>query len=282
MTSKIYYSPAKINLFLRVINKRKDGYHNLQSLFTFINLYDVIKITLRDDNKNQIVVNNPTVDCPDEEDLILKACKSILPVGLSAKIDVKKNIPIGSGLGGGSSNAATILIAINDLCNLNLSKEKLIKIGLHLGADVPFFIHNSTAIVEGLGEKITPIELTPMHLLLCCPAIKISTKEIFNSYKLTNKSKELKITALKNYEKIIDVLGNDLENFVRHKIKVVDDLLSYLQTFGVAKLTGTGSGCFLILNERISLDQVKQNLPKNVNVYEVSSVNYNSAYNAQH
>lgn len=282
MTSKIYYSPAKINLFLRVINKRKDGYHNLQSLFTFINLYDVIKITLRDDNKNQIVVNNPTVDCPDEEDLILKACKSILPVGLSAKIDVKKNIPIGSGLGGGSSNAATILIAINDLCNLNLSKEKLIKIGLHLGADVPFFIHNSTAIVEGLGEKITPIELTPMHLLLCCPAVKISTKEIFNSYKLTNKSKELKITALKNYEKIIDVLGNDLENFVRHKIKVVDDLLSYLQTFGVAKLTGTGSGCFLILNERISLDQVKQNLPKNVNVYEVSSVNYNSAYNAQH
>lgn len=282
MTSKIYYSPAKINLFLRVINKRKDGYHNLQSLFTFINLYDVIKITLRDDNKNQIVVNNPTVDCPNEEDLILKACKSILPVGLSAKIDVKKNIPIGSGLGGGSSNAATILIAINDLCNLNLSKEKLIKIGLHLGADVPFFIHNSTAIVEGLGEKITPIELTPMHLLLCCPAIKISTKEIFNSYKLTNKSKELKITALKNYEKIIDVLGNDLENFVRHKIKVVDDLLSYLQTFGVAKLTGTGSGCFLILNERISLDQVKQNLPKNVNVYEVSSVNYNSAYNAQH
>ena len=282
MTSKIYYSPAKINLFLRVINKRKDGYHNLQSLFTFINLYDEIKITLRDDNKNQIVVNNPTVDCPNEEDLILKACKSILPVGLSAKIDVKKNIPIGSGLGGGSSNAATILIAINDLCNLNLSKEKLIKIGLHLGADVPFFIHNSTAIVEGLGEKITPIELTPMHLLLCCPAIKISTKEIFNSYKLTNKSKELKITALKNYEKIIDVLGNDLENFVRHKIKVVDDLLSYLQTFGVAKLTGTGSGCFLILNERISLDQVKQNLPKNVNVYEVSSVNYNSAYNAQH
>ena len=282
MTSKIYYSPAKINLFLRVINKRKDGYHNLQSLFTFINLYDVIKITLRDDNKNQIVVNNPTVDCPNEEDLILKACKSILPVGLSAKIDVKKNIPIGSGLGGGSSNAATILIAINDLCNLNLSKEKLIKIGLHLGADVPFFIHNSTAIVEGLGEKITPIELTPMHLLLCCPAIKISTKEIFNSYKLTNKSKELKITALKNYEKIIDVLGNDLENFVRHKIKVVDDLLSYLQTFGVAKLTGTGSGCFLILNERISLDQVKQNLPKNVNVYEVSSVNYNSAYNAQY
>ena len=282
MTSKIYHSPAKINLFLRVISKREDGYHNLQSLFTFINLYDEIKITLRKDNKNQIIVNNPTIDCPKDEDLILKACQSILPKGLSANIEVKKNIPVGAGLGGGSSNAATILIAINDLCNLNLSKEKLIKIGLYLGADVPFFIHNSSAIVEGLGEKITSIELAPIDLLLCCPAIKISTKDIFTSYKLTNKSKELKITALKNYENIIDVLGNDLENFVRHKIKVVDNLLSYLQTFGVAKLTGTGSGCFLILNERISLDQVKQNLPKNVRVYEVSSVNYNIAYNAQH
>jgi 4-diphosphocytidyl-2-C-methyl-D-erythritol kinase len=210
------------------------------------------------------------------------ACKKILPKNFSIEIDVKKNIPDGAGLGGGSSNAATILIAINDLCSLNLSKKELANIGAHLGADVPFFIHNNLVIVEGIGDKIMPIDLAPLKLLLCCPSLKISTKDIFTSYKLTNKSKELKITALSNYEDLIDELGNDLEAFVRQKNSTIDDLLSYLQKFGVAKLTGTGSGCFLILNETINLDEVKQNLPKNVRIYEVSSVNYNIAYDAQH
>jgi len=282
MTSKILYSPAKINLFLKVINQREDGYHNLQSLFTYIDLYDEIKVTLQKNSKNQIIVNNPSIDCPADEDLIFMACKKILPKNFSIEIDVKKNIPDGAGLGGGSSNAGTILIAINDLCNLNLSKKELANIGAHLGADVPFFIHNNSAIVEGIGDKITPIDLAPLKLLLCCPDLKISTKDIFTSYKLTNKSKELKITALSNYEDLIDELGNDLEAFVRQKNSTIDDLLSYLQKFGVAKLTGTGSGCFLILNETINLDEVKQNLPKNVRFYEVSSVNYNIAYNAQH
>ena len=121
-----------------------------------------------------------------------------------------------------------------------------------------------------------------LKLLLCCPDLKISTKDIFTSYKLTNNSKELKITALSNFENLIDELENDLEAFVRQKNSTIDDLLSYLQKFGEAKLTGTGSGCFLILNETINLDEVKQNLPKNVRFYEVSSVNYNIAYNAQH
>jgi 4-diphosphocytidyl-2-C-methyl-D-erythritol kinase len=210
------------------------------------------------------------------------ACKKILPKNFSIEIDVKKNIPNGAGLGGGSSNAATILIAINDLCSLSLSKKELANIGAHLGADVPFFIHNNSAIVEGVGDKIIPIDLAPLKFLLCCPDLKISTKDIFTSYKLTNKSKELKITALSNYEDLIDELENDLEAFVRQKNSTIDDLLSYLQKFGVAKLTGTGSGCFLILNETINLDEVKQNLPKNVRIYEVSSVNYNIAYNAQH
>ena len=206
MTSKILYSPAKINLFLKVINQREDGYHNLQSLFTYIDLNDEIKVSLHKDNKNQIIVNNPSIDCPADEDLIFMACKKILPKNFSIEIDVKKNIPDGAGLGGGSSNAATILIAINDLCSLNLSKKELANIGANLGADVPFFIHNNSAIVEGIGDKITPIDLAPLKLLLCCPSLKISTKDIFTSYKLTNKSKELKITALSNFEDLIDEL----------------------------------------------------------------------------
>jgi len=282
MTSKIFYSPAKINLFLKVINKRKDGYHNLQSLFTYIDLYDEIKITLKRDNKNLIKINNPSINCPTDEDLIFKACKMLLPKNFSAEINVKKNIPDGAGLGGGSSNAATMLIAINVLCDLNLSKEDLGNIGINLGADVPFFIYDNAAIVEGVGDKITPIELAPIKLLLCYPNIKISTKDVFTSYKLTNKSKELKITALSNFEDLIDELGNDLEAFVRQKNSTINDLLSYLQQFGVAKLTGTGSGCFLILNETINLNEVKDNLPKNVKFYEVTSVNYNIAYNAKH
>ena len=111
----------------------------------------------------------------------------LLPKNFSAEINVKKNIPDGAGLGGGSSNAATMLIAINVLCDLNLSKEDLGNIGINLGADVPFFIYDNTAIVEGVGEKITPIELAPIKFLLCYTNIKISTKDVFTSYKLTNK-----------------------------------------------------------------------------------------------
>jgi len=277
-----FKSPAKLNLFLNIIDRKPDGYHNLQSIFTFVDLCDELFFKIERSDSRKIMINNPSVQTSLFDDLIYKACERILPKEYSVDIKVNKIIPQGGGLGGGSSNAATTLIAINQLCHLNLGQKQLAHLGLSLGADIPFFINNKNAFVEGIGEKITPINLKPMQFLICYPCENISTKEIFSAFKLTNKSKELKITALSNFEILIDELENDLEAFVRQENTAIDDLLTYLQKFGVAKLTGTGSGCFLILNETINLDEVKQNLPKNVRFYEVSSVNYNIAYNAKH
>ena len=276
-----FFSPAKVNLFLKVINKRPDGYHNIQSLFTFIDLNDEIFVEICE-SKNEtqeIKVDNPLSGCREQDDLIYKACQQILPGHLSISIKVKKNIPQGGGLGGGSSNAATTLIAINQLCKLGLSFNELADIGLKIGADVPFFIHNSSAFVEGVGEKITKVNITPLQILLCYPQTNISTKQIFSAFKLTNKSKELKITAPCNYEQLIHTQGNDLEPYVLLHNDKIKQIYSYLNQYGNARITGTGSCCFLILNDDHQNDEIIKNMPSNVDYYFVSTLNHNKAYN---
>jgi 4-diphosphocytidyl-2-C-methyl-D-erythritol kinase len=275
-----FKSPAKLNLFLNIIDRKPNGYHNLQSIFTFVDLYDELFFKIERSESRQITVNNPSVQTSLFDDLIYKACELILPKEYSVDIQVNKIIPQGGGLGGGSSNAATTLIAINHLCHLNLSQKQLADLGLSLGADIPFFINNKNAFVEGIGEKITPINLKPMQFLICYPCKNISTKEIFSAFKLTNKSKELKITALSNYDDIINTQGNDLEEYILDKNIKIKHLLNYLRQFGNAKITGTGSSCFLILKENIDVEAVIKELPADTVFFKSRSLEHNVAYNS--
>ena len=275
-----FKSPAKLNLFLNIIDRKPDGYHNLQSIFTFVDLCDELFFKIERSDSRKIMINNPSVQTSLFDDLIYKACERILPKEYSVDIKVNKIIPQGGGLGGGSSNAATTLIAINQLCHLNQNQEQLTDLGASLGADIPFFINNKNAFVEGIGEKITPINLKPMQFLICYPCINISTKEIFSAFKLTNKSKELKITALSNYDDIINTQGNDLEEYILDKNIKIKQLLNYLRQFGNAKITGTGSSCFLILKENIDVEAVIKELPADTVFFKSRSLEHNVAYNS--
>jgi 4-diphosphocytidyl-2-C-methyl-D-erythritol kinase len=275
-----FNSPAKLNLILKIIRKRNDGYHELQSLFTFINLYDELFFKIYKSDSQIIEIENPKINCNKEEDLIYIACKKILPKEFSATIKVEKKIPHGAGLGGGSSNAATTLIAINKLCSLHYPKSKLSEIGISIGADIPFFIQNSTGLVEGIGENIYPMPIPISNYLLCYPGVPVSTSEIFAHFKLTNKPKEMKITTHSNFNELEELHGNDLESTVLSRNSHVNQLHSYLKKFGTPRITGTGSCCFLKLNENIKIQSVLNELPENVSSFLVKGEDSNIAYNS--
>ena len=267
-----YLAPAKLNLFLKIINKRSDGYHNLQSIFQNINLYDEIYIKLRNDGK--INLYNTAVQIPKELDLGYKAAKILLAdTEIGADIVIDKNIPVGSGLGGGSSDAATILMALNSLGSINFKKNKLMKLGLNLGADVPFFIFGKNAWVEGVGEKLSLVEAPESTFFICVPDLSISTQSIFNSFELTKPSIPLKIATYFD-GKIYDSAKNDLEGTVIKKHKEIADLLSWLKNFGFARMSGSGSSVFIKVkdeNEARLVDNDKGK-PKNIKSFIVKGL----------
>jgi len=267
-----YLAPAKLNLFLKIINKRSDGYHNLQSIFQNINLYDEIYIKLRNDGK--INLHNTAVQIPKELDLGYKAAKILLTgTEIGADIVIDKNIPVGSGLGGGSSDAATILMALNSLGSINFKKNKLMKLGLNLGADVPFFIFGKNAWVEGVGEKLSLVEAPESTFFICVPDLSISTQSIFNSFELTKPSIPLKIATYFD-GKIYDSAKNDLEGTVIKKHKEIADLLSWLKNFGFARMSGSGSSVFIKVkdeNEARLVDNDKGK-PKNIKSFIVKGL----------
>lgn len=267
-----YLAPAKINLFLKIINKRSDGYHNLQSIFQNISLYDEIYIKLRNDGK--INLQNTDVPILKELDLGYKAAKILLAdTKIGADIVIDKNIPVGSGLGGGSSDAATILMALNSLGSINFKKNKLMRLGLKLGADVPFFIFGKNAWVEGVGEKLSPVEAPESTFFICVPDLSISTQSIFNSFELTKPSIPLKIATYFDGE-IYDSAKNDLEGTVIKKHKEIADLLSWLKNFGFARMSGSGSSVFIKVkdeNEARLVDNDKGK-PKNIKSFIVKGL----------
>ena len=267
-----YLAPAKLNLFLKIINKRSDGYHNLQSIFQNISLYDEIYIKLRNDGK--INLQNTAVPILKELDLGYKAAKILLAdTKIGADIVIDKNIPVGSGLGGGSSDAATILMALNSLGSINFKKNKLMRLGLKLGADVPFFIFGKNAWVEGVGEKLSPVEAPESTFFICVPDLSISTQSIFNSFELTKPSIPLKIATYFDGE-IYDSAKNDLEGTVIKKHKEIADLLSWLKNFGFARMSGSGSSVFIKVkdeNEARLVDNDKGK-PKNIKSFIVKGL----------
>ena len=252
-----FKAPAKINLFLKIVGKRQNGFHELQSVFQLIDLYDEIFIRVRKDD--QINFINESKKISKNDDLGLKAAKLILH-GKQSGVDIylKKNIPIGAGLGGGSSDAATILMGINNLCDLKLSKKELMDIGLKIGADVPFFVFGENAWVEGVCESVRKIIIPKSTYYICYPNFPISTESIFKSFKLTKDPITMKITSY--FSDKLEGLNNDLEQTITEKYVKMKELLDWMNNFGCAKISGTGSSVFVKIkdiNKIQSLDEKK-------------------------
>jgi 4-diphosphocytidyl-2-C-methyl-D-erythritol kinase len=252
-------APAKINLFLHVLGRRADGYHDLQSVFALIDLADYVDIERRDDGA---VRRSGDVIGPPENDLALRAALLLQErTGCrpGADIHVSKSIPVGAGLGGGSSDAATTLIALNRIWELGLDRAQLASLALELGADVPFFVHGFNAFAEGRGERLTPISLPLSNYGLIWPQVHVSTKEIFEDPGLTRNTKATKMAdfaavagRFANSASSAAAFGtnplfgtNDLEPVARRHYPQIDRACAHLAQFGPARMTGSGSAVFV-------------------------------------
>lgn len=252
-------SPAKLNLFLHITGRREDGYHNLQTLFHFTDLCDQLSFTLTD--KDSILLLTDIVGVAKEDNLIYKAAHKLLPYRPAhntngIEITLKKQLPMGGGIGGGSSNAATTLLALNQLWQCNLSLDKLASIGLELGADVPIFIFGKSAFAEGVGEQLTAVELDEVYYLLIHPNCSVETARIFADKNLTRDTPTIKIAhALK-----LDGRNDCLEPVRQHNPEINDAFL-WLNNHANAKLTGTGSCIFASFDNRDDAMTLKESVP---------------------
>jgi 4-diphosphocytidyl-2-C-methyl-D-erythritol kinase len=233
-------APAKLNLFLHVVGRRPDGYHLLQTLFRFIDLSDTLRFTLRRDG---IVRRLSALDAvAEEQDLCVRAARLLQrETGCTLGVDIalEKHIPMGGGLGGGSSDAATALLALNRLWNLQLGRERLMQLGLQLGADVPVFVFGENAFAEGVGEKLQAFAVADDWYVVLIPPVHVPTAEIFTHPDLTRDTISLKIRALPTAQ-----LHNDLQPVVCKLYPPVAEHLSWLQQFAPAMMTGSGACVF--------------------------------------
>ena len=243
MNKLIYSAPAKLNLFLHVVGRRSDGYHLLQTVFRFLDFSDQVSLTIRNDNKIQL--NTPIIGVPAEKNLCIQAARLLQKesgTSLGVEISLKKFIPMGGGLGGGSSDAATTLLALNHLWDLNWSKEELMGLGLSLGADVPVFIFGENAFAEGIGEKLKPIKLLPAWYLVLTPPVHVSTADIFASKELTRNTIPVKIPPFS-----VGLGHNDLESVVCLAYPQVARHLEWLRQLNrttMVAMTGSGACVF--------------------------------------
>lgn len=252
-------APAKLNLFLHITGRRADGYHNLQTLFQLLDFGDTLRISNTEKN-GPIRVLPELPDVPETSNLTWKAAHALRTKcggTRGADIELEKRIPMGGGLGGGSSDAATALVALNKLWGCGLSEAELAAIGLSLGADVPVFIHGKTAFAEGVGESLKPVELPEKWFLVVHPGINISTGAIFSHQKLTRDTPIMKMHAF-----LTGGGKNDCEAVVRSLYPEVDDTLNWLNQFGEAKMTGTGACCFLCCDSKQTAENLLNQLPR--------------------
>jgi 4-diphosphocytidyl-2-C-methyl-D-erythritol kinase len=238
-------APAKLNLFLHILGRRPDGYHELQTCFQFVDLCDELSFDVRADGRIRRVTQIAGV--AEDADLCVRAARALQSAAacpLGADISVRKRIPMGGGLGGGSSDAATCLVALNHLWNLNWPMERLAALGLKLGADVPVFVHGRAAWAEGVGERLTSLypPLAPLetNYLILKPNVHIATADVFQDIDLTRNSLPITIHGF-----LASGGRNDCLGVVRRRYPEVARALDWLSGFGSARLTGTGACIFL-------------------------------------
>lgn len=257
-------APAKLNLFLYITGRRADGYHNLQTLFQFLDYGDTVDIT--PDDSDNISLLTPLAGVADEENLIVRAAQALkhaaaargtLPPNAGAKIALTKRLPMGGGLGGGSSDAATVLVALNHVWQTALSVDELALIGVKLGADVPVFVRGHAAFAEGVGEQLHPAEPLEKWYLVAHPGISIATPDIFRDPDLTRNS------PIRTLDELLQrPFHNDCEAVARKRFREVDALLSWLLEYAPSRLTGTGACVFAEFNTESDARQVLELAPK--------------------
>ncbi|NNH87941.1 4-(cytidine 5'-diphospho)-2-C-methyl-D-erythritol kinase [Acinetobacter terrae] len=261
-------SPAKLNLFLHITGRRDNGYHELQSIFQLIDLTDWLEFIQTDD----LTISIDGLSSVDlEHNLIYKATQILKPYAKQPsglKIAIEKNIPMGAGLGGGSSNAATTLIVVNQLWQCGLNIEQLAELGLKLGADVPIFVHGRNAWAEGIGEHLTFIDLDQKQYIVLKPDCFISTQLLFSQKTLTRDTKPTKFCA---YQLTPFNFGNNFEPLARSLYPEVNEAMQYLDQFGIAKLTGTGACVFTEVTADMNIDEILAHSP--CKAYLVNSLN---------
>ena len=265
----VWPAPAKINLFLRITGRRADGYHTLQTVFQLLDWGDSIKLKIRSDG---VIARDGCsgYDVPEQQDIVIRAAYALKAYSqsvLGVDICVDKQIPLGGGFGGGSSNAATILVALNLLWQLGLSVHQLAEIGLQLGADVPVFVHGQNAWAEGVGECLTPIQLPEAWYLLIDSGIQVPTRELFQSPQLTRDQKLVKIEGYVSGS----LLENAFEPVVRQLQPRIDSVFRHMARYGRVALTGTGGGCFMRFASQEAAAAAQAGLPDGYRSWVVKS-----------
>lgn len=263
-------APAKLNLFLHVTGRREDGYHLLQSVFMLIDWCDTLHFELRKDG--QITREDLSWELP-LNDLIVRAAKALQDISgctLGAHIGVHKSIPAQAGMGGGSSDAASTLLALNRLWQLQLPLNVLMKVGLALGADVPFFLNGHNAWVEGIGEKLTPIAIAPARFVVVKPDAGLDTRAIFSDPNLQRNTKPAILSGFA--ADAFDFGQNDLQAVAKSLCPGVSDAINWLQSLGLSgRMTGSGSAVFAYLPPNLRIDSVptalKVKLCRNLDVH---------------
>jgi 4-diphosphocytidyl-2-C-methyl-D-erythritol kinase len=266
-----FLAPAKLNLFLHVTGRRADGYHLLQSVFQLIDRSDTISIAIRDDGLIRRTNQIPGV--AEESDLIIRAAQLLqAQTGsrLGANLTINKQIPMGGGLGGGSSDAASTLMALNHLWKCDLSRTELMQLGLQLGADVPFFLFGNNAFAEGIGEKLQAISTPDCWYLVIEPGVQVPTPAIFSAKQLTRDTKPIKIADFSSTAKMH--WKNDLQAVACALFPQVGEAIQWLQTFGDARMTGSGACVFCAFADENSADQALKQVPERWTSWKAKSL----------
>lgn len=262
-------APAKLNLFLHINGRRSDGYHLLQTLFQFLDYGDTLHFTPRSDSELHLLPDLPGVAA--EDNLIMRAARLLQQVSgtlQGADIRLDKRLPMGGGIGGGSSDAATTLVGLNHLWQTGLTLEQLAELGLQLGADVPVFIHGRAAWAEGVGEQLTPVELDEPWYLVVVPPCHVSTAEIFSDERLTRDTPAITLAAFREHGG-----RNDCLPVVMTRYTEIRNTLILLNNYCEAKMTGTGSCLFGAFPNEREADKVRARLPATLQTFVAKGCN---------
>lgn len=262
-------APAKLNLFLHITGRRADGYHLLQTLFQFLDHGDTLHFTPREDGQIRLLTELPGVAA--EDNLILRAARRLQQISgtrLGADIVLDKRLPMGGGIGGGSSDAATTLVGLDHLWQTDLGEDRLAALGLELGADVPVFVRGRAAWAEGVGEQLTPVEVDEPWYLVVVPPCHVSTAEIFSDERLTRDTTPITLTAFREHGG-----RNDCLPVVTARYPEIRNTLILLNKFCEAKMTGTGSCLFGAFPNEREADKVRARLPATLQAFVAKGCN---------
>ncbi|WP_159566294.1 4-(cytidine 5'-diphospho)-2-C-methyl-D-erythritol kinase [Budvicia diplopodorum] len=262
-------SPAKLNLFLYITGRRSDGYHDLQTLFQFVDYGDTLNFSLRHDGTIRLIT--PIDGVEDDRNLIIRAAKLLKSASGSSfgvDISIAKILPMGGGLGGGSSNAATVLVALNHLWQCGLSVEQLCKLGLTLGADVPVFIYGHSAFAQGVGEQLQPANPPEKWYLIAHPGVHIPTPTIFSDAELVRNTPKRSLLTL-----LSSPFSNDCEPIARKRFPEVEQLISWLLQYAPSRLTGTGACVFAEFDTESAARDVLKKAPEWLHGFVARGVN---------